>query len=190
MKKAFHKKLVRCSVEAQRELTKEIIPDDRCSYVHGAGAECIEAVIASFLNRPGPHELYLGSDLRVLGDSLDAIRKNYDALTGLNVRIIDLSNPGDITALQMYDRARKGMMWNGDRRRQKSKGKLGGKAKGDAKALRRLEVASSEEVFVRLWGLDVPGLTQKIKCWILGDSVWNPASAARHYAKVARNYRK
>lgn len=127
MKKAFHRKLPGHPIEDQRKLTITKIPDERDSWSHGSGAETIHTLTESFKARTPPHELYLGMDIRVLGDSDKDIHAAVDVLTKAGVKITDLSNLEDDTVLKMYRRAQAASRWNGDRRRQKSKGAKGGK---------------------------------------------------------------
>ncbi len=176
MKRAFHRNFPGHKAEDQRALTLAAVPAERDSFTQGCGFETVHTMIAGFRERGGPHELYLGIDIRVLGESMKDIRDAMHRLEAYKVRVIDLSHPEDDTALKLYDRAQSKMRWSGDKRQQGRKGAKGGTAKGIAAAARR-EESASREVIVRLCAH--PKLTWKDCAAILGMSE----------ATLIRNYR-
>jgi hypothetical protein len=166
MKKAFHKKLPGHKVESQRELTLAKVPDDRDSWTHGDGVETIHTLVECFNERKGQsHELYLGMDLRVFGDSARDIHGVMESLAAAKVKVYDLSHPDDDTDLKMFTRAQSAMRWNGDRGKQKIKGKKGGDAKKAAAEAKRNAIMSREAV-IRMKAH--PKLTLKDCAAILG----------------------
>jgi hypothetical protein len=173
MKKAFHRKLLKISVEDQRAITSTVVPDERNSYTLGVGAEGLPAIIKSFRDRPG--EIYLGADARVLGFNFAEVRAALDELTAKNIKVIDLSHMGDDTPLKLLERCRAAFQWNGDRRHQKRKGSKGGVEKGNQAKIRRSE-SFHDDIGFRLCGLKK--LTWNEKEYVLGVP---KATLIRHY---------
>lgn len=150
------------------------VPDDRASYTHGVGAETIDAVIDSLRTRPGPHEIYIGTDARVLGANLAEVAAALKALRAINATVHDLKHNETATE-DLLLRARAAFQWNGDRRRQRSKGALGGKKKGH-EALARRNAAVDDIIAIRLCKLK--NLTWAQKAWVLGMP---ETTIKRHY---------
>lgn len=174
MKKAFHRKLPSVSVEEQRSLTTKEVPDVRSSWVHGQGSETIAELIYTFGSHYGLHELYIGADYRVFGETMFEIREAVKSLHKTNVKIIDLLHPED-TLLDAYNRAQVGLRWCGDRKKQKRNGAKGGKCKGREAAARR-NAAVSDDIAKRLCSLKE--LKWSKKAWVLGMA---ETTAIRHY---------
>lgn len=174
MKKAFHKKLPKMSVEEQRALTVKEVPDDRASYTMGVGAETIQEVIYGFSVRPGPHQVYIGADARVLGNNLAEVAAALKGLRAVGATVHDLKNNESETE-DLLLRARSAFQWNGNRRQQKSKGARGGKGKGREAAARRSEKVD-DDIALRLCKLKK--ITWAEKAWVLGMP---ESTIIRHY---------
>ena len=175
MKLAFHRKLPGHSLEDQMAITRSIVSDDRYVWIDGRGAETVHTMTNTFRDRLGPHFLYLGMDVRVLGDTQADITNAVHALGEYGVKIIDLSHPEDNTDLKLYRRAQDAMRWNGDRRQQKRKGSKGGSAKGAAAQARR-DAQANRDLVIRLCAH--PKLTWKDRAQISGIC---ESTLQRHY---------
>lgn len=178
MKKAFHRKLPGHPVAEQRGFTAAFVPLDRDSWTHGDGAETIHTLTQAFeVRKNQSHELYLGMDLRVLGDSMDDIRKVVKRLHAAGVTIIDATPGADTDIIDMLAAAQKRMRWNGDRRHQKNKGKRGGDAKRVAAEAKRNAIMSKDAV-MRMKAH--PKLTLRDCAHILGPA-FSVATLRRNY---------
>lgn len=173
MKKAYHRKLPKISVEAQREETIVPVPFDRDSYTLGVGAETVSSMVESFRGRPG--EVYLGADARVLGFNFAEVREALDLLTAKGIKVIDLTHLEDDTPLKLLERCRAAFQWNGDRRHQRRKGAKGGSEKGARAKARRNELFH-DDVGIRLCG--IKEITWDVKEYVLGVP---KATLKRHY---------
>lgn len=184
MKKAFHRNLPGHKAEEQRKLTIAKVPDILNSWTHGDGAETIHTLTAAFGARakdingkPLHHELYLGMDLRVLGDSMEDIRAAVKRLHKANVTIIDLTPDASQDMIDMLAVAQARMRWNGDRRQQRRKGAKGGTAKGNAMEAKRNAILA-RDIVLRM--MAHPKLTVKDCAGILG-SPFSESSLRRNY---------
>lgn len=179
MKKSFHRSIPGHPAEQQFALTLRAVVDPKDMWTHGSGAETIHTLTNSFRRREPPHELYIGMDSRVFGESMKDIREAIGALDALDVEIIDLSHPEDDTILKLYARAQDALRWNGDKRQQRSKGAKGGTAKGIAAQAKRDAIMARDAV-VRLCAH--PKLTWQDCSDILGPLFSVPT--------LQRNYRE
>lgn len=173
MKKAYHRKLPKISVEAQRNGTMAAVPNERDAYTLGVGAENVPAMIEAFRGRPG--EVYLGADARVLGFNFAEVRAALDTLTAAGLKVIDLTHPEDDTPLKLLERCRAAFQWNGDRRHQRRKGAKGGSEKGARAKARRNELFH-DDIGIRLCG--IKEITWDVKEYVLGVP---KATLKRHY---------
>lgn len=173
MKRGFVKKVAGITVEQQvsdllsKDLTEKEI------YVHARGAEDIHALLASC--RGQRCDVFIASDLRVLGNTRDEISDELHRLQLAGLRFHDVNRPTDDTHARMLLTAVKARSWDGDKRRQRRKGRLGGLAKATRAELKRAAVATPE-VIRRLCAH--PKLTWNDCEDILGIS---KASLQRHY---------
>lgn len=120
-----------CRSKQQEDVLRAHGLPPRQIFMAGRGAEGLDHCLASFRDRGGV--LVLAGDLRVLAGTKRQVAETMAVLEKLNIKVSDLTNPGDTTVAQQVQRAHvliSGSRFHGDRKRAKKMGQAGGRAGG------------------------------------------------------------
>lgn len=180
MQKGFIRKVHRSSVEDQRRILLEHLPE-KSIYEHGRGIESVDAIVFAMRGHKG--EILIAADLRVFGESRTAILSEVDRLLDLGIAIKDMAHPEDKTLPKMLDRALRELLGSrrimGSKKYAKKTGAKGGIARG-VKAKERRHGNIDEATAYKIWSH--PKLTVEDKLFILGPP-WTKATAHRQFGK-------
>lgn len=121
-------------------LLKHGLPE-KAIYQDGRGAENLDECVASFRGRAG--KLVIARDLRAFGDTKKDISAAMARLEKAHIRVVDISNPADVTVAEMLHRANQAIAGYRfrDRRTARKRGGEGGRAKSAAEAQARAGIA-------------------------------------------------
>lgn len=120
-----------CRTKEQEAGLKAAGLPPRAIFMVGRGAESLDHCLESFRDRGGV--LVLAGDLRILAGTKRQVAETMARLEKLNIKVTDLTNPGDTTVAQQVQRAHvliSGSRFHGDRKRAKKMGHAGGTARG------------------------------------------------------------
>lgn len=105
----------------------------RAIFMEGAGAESLDACLATLRGRPGL--LVIAHDLRLFGGTKRLVVEGMGKLEVAGIRVLDITHPEDNTVALLIHRAHVAISSSrlrGDRPRARRQGRQGGYAKGRA----------------------------------------------------------